>query len=75
MDTLLTNERKMDTSASTGWPMDTLATTGWSESQNISLQSIKDFRQHYSLNGSFGSSDNSTDQEQAFQHKTIFKVD
>ena len=82
MDTLATNEWRMDTSATTGWPMvtlptmDTLATTGWPESQNISLQSIKDasngFRPHYSPNGSSG---DSSDQEQAFQHKTIFQVD
>ena len=75
----------MDTSVTTGWPtptlptMDTLGTTGWSESQNLSLQSIKDapngFRQRYSPNGLFGLSDDSSDQEPAFQHKTIFKVD
>ena len=72
----------MDTSVTTGWPtptlptMDTLGTTGWSESQNLSLQSIKDapngFRQNYSPNGSSG---DSSDQEQVFQHKDIFRVD
>ena len=49
------------------------------ESQNLGLQSIKDapngLRQQYSPNGSFGSSDDSIDQEKVFQTKTIFKVD
>ena len=68
----------MDTLATTGWPMDTQATTGWSM-ENLSLQSIRDapngFKRQYSPNGSFGSSGESSDQEQVFQHENIFRVD
>ena len=62
--------------------MDTQATTGWSM-ENLSLQNIRDapngFKRQYSPNGSFGSSGESSDQEQVFQHEMgkilVFRVD
>ena len=70
---------KMDNLANSGWPMDTLATTtGWQESQNLGLQSIgdapKSFKRRHHLYSS-GSSDDSSDQDQVFEHENIFRVD
>ena len=72
----------MDTLATTGWSMDTQTTTGW-PMDILSLQSIRDapngIKRRYSPNGSFGSSDESSDQEQVFQHEMgeilVFRVD
>ena len=82
MDTLATTGWSMDTQTTTGWPMDTQATTGW-PMDILSLQSIRDapngIKRRYSPNGSFGSSDESSDQEQVFQHEMgeilVFRVD
>ena len=82
MDTQPSTGWSMDTQTSIGWPMDTQATTGWSMG-NLSLQSIRDtpnsVKRRYSPTGSFGSSDESSDQEQVFQHEMgkilVFRVD
>ena len=92
MNTLATTGPSMDTQGTTGWPMnsqditgrpmDTQATTGW-PMDILSLQSIRDapngIKRRYSPNGSFGSSDESSDQEQVFQHEMgeilVFRVD
>ena len=81
MDTLATTGWSMDTQTTTGWPMNTQATTGYLEKvmEILSRQSIRDapngIKRHYSPNGSFGSSGESSDQEQVFQHENIFRVD
>ena len=82
MDTLAATGCSMDTQTTTGWPMDTQATTGW-PMDILSLQSIRDapngIKRHYSPTGSFGSSDECSDQEQVFQHEMgeilVFRVD
>ena len=79
MDTFSSAGWKMDNLANSGWPMDTLATTtGWQESQNLGLQVIRDapksFKRRHHLD-SFGSSGDSSDQDQVFQHENIFRVD
>ena len=83
MDTLATTtEWSMDTQTTTGWPMNTQATTGWSM-DILSLQTLRDapnsIKRRYSPNGSFGSSDENSDQEQVFQHEMgkilVFRVD
>mgnify|MGYP001180548342 CR=1 FL=1 len=83
MDTLATTTGwSMDTQTTTGWPMDTQATSGWSM-DILSLQTLRDapnsIKRRYSPTGSFGSSDESSDQEQVFQHEMgeilVFRVD
>ena len=69
----------MDNLANSGWSMDTLGTTtAWQGSQNLGLQSIRDasngFKRRHHLD-SFGSSGDNSDQEQVFQHETVFRVD
>ena len=69
----------MDNLANSGWSMDTQGTTtAWQGSQNLGLQSIRDasngFKRRHHLD-SFGSSGDNSDQEQVFQHETVFRVD
>jgi protein bicaudal C len=77
MNTLATTGQSMDTQGATGWPMnsqditgrpmDTQATTGWP----IGTQPTTGWQ----MDSSSGSSGDSSDQDQVFQHENIFRVD
>ena len=79
LDTFSSTGWKMGNLANSGWSMDTLGTTtAWQGSQNLGLQSIRDapsgFKRRHHLD-SFGSSGDSSDQDQVFQNETTFRVD
>ena len=67
MDTLATTGQSMDTQGTTGWPMDTQATTGWPIGTLPTTG--------WQMDSSSGSSGDSSDQDQVFQHENIFRVD
>ena len=79
LDTFSSTGWKMENLANSGWSMDTLGTTtAWQGSQNLGLQSIRDapngFKRRHHLD-SFGSSGDSSDQDQVYQNETTFRVD
>ena len=69
----------MDTQTTAGWSIDTNAISiAWQGSHNLGVQSIRyapnGFKRRHHLD-SFGSSGDSSDQDQVFQNETIFQVD